>query len=45
MLEGETSSNHLPNVDDIALSLVGGEDNVENMVTYLIRFVNFRLGI
>jgi hypothetical protein len=28
MLEGETSSNHLPNVDDIALSLVGGEDNV-----------------
>jgi hypothetical protein len=39
------SSNHLPNVDDIALSPVGGEDNVENMVTYLIRFVNFRLGI
>jgi len=32
MLEGETSWNHLPNVYDIALSLVGGEDSVGNMV-------------
>jgi hypothetical protein len=36
MLEGETSSNHLPNVDDITLSLIGGEDNVVGLkLTYL----------
>jgi len=41
MVEGETSWNHLPNVYDIALSLVRGEDNVGNMVTYLIKFCKF----
>jgi hypothetical protein len=31
MLWYETSLNHLPNVDDITLSLVGRENNIGNM--------------
>jgi hypothetical protein len=38
MLEGETSSNHLPNVDDITLSLIGGEDNVVGLKLTCLNF-------